>query len=211
MEKAQLYIVSAPSGAGKTSLVKQLVTDMEQLSVSVSHTTRAMRRGEVDGEDYFFSSMDGFKQMIADNAFLEYAQVFDNFYGTAEKSVEDQLNQGVDVILEIDWQGAQQVRKMRPDCCSVFILPPSIEVLQQRLENRGQDSSEIIERRMRDAVQEMSHCDEFDYLVVNDDFNQAAKELQSIIISHRLQKQRQLEKQAELLAQLIICDENFQC
>ncbi len=209
MEKAQLYIVSAPSGAGKTSLVKQLVSDMQQLSVSVSHTTRAMRPGEVEGEDYCFSSVAGFEQMIANNAFLEYAQVFDNFYGTAEQSVENLLNQGIDVILEIDWQGAQQVRKMRPDCCSVFILPPSVEVLRQRLKNRGQDSDEIIERRMRDAVQEMSHCDEFDYLVVNDDFDQAIEDLKSIVISYRLRKQRQLEKQAELLAQLIISDENL--
>lgn len=209
MEKAQLYIVSAPSGAGKTSLVKQLVSDMQQLSVSVSHTTRAMRPGEVEGEDYCFSSVAGFEQMIANNAFLEYAQVFDNFYGTAEQSVENLLNQAIDVILEIDWQGAQQVRKMRPDCCSVFILPPSVEVLRQRLKNRGQDSDEIIERRMRDAVQEMSHCDEFDYLVVNDDFDQAIEDLKSIVISYRLRKQRQLEKQAELLAQLIISDENL--
>ncbi len=209
MEKAQLYIVSAPSGAGKTSLVKQLVSDMQQLSVSVSHTTRAMRPGEVEGEDYCFSSVSGFEQMIANNAFLEYAQVFDNFYGTAEQSVENLLNQAIDVILEIDWQGAQQVRKMRPDCCSVFILPPSVEVLRQRLKNRGQDSDEIIERRMRDAVQEMSHCDEFDYLVVNDDFDQAIEDLKSIVISYRLRKQRQLEKQAELLAQLIISDENL--
>ncbi len=209
MEKAQLYIVSAPSGAGKTSLVKQLVSDMQQLSVSVSHTTRAMRPGEVDGEDYCFSNVSGFEQMIANNAFLEYAQVFDNFYGTAEQSVENLLNQAIDVILEIDWQGAQQVRKMRPDCCSVFIFPPSVEVLRQRLKNRGQDSDEIIERRMRDAVQEMSHCDEFDYLVVNDDFDQAIEDLKSIVISYRLRKQRQLEKQAELMAQLIISDENL--
>jgi len=203
MDKGKLYIISAPSGAGKTSLVKQLISDLDQLSVSISHTTRQMREGEVHGKDYFFSTVAEFKQMISENAFLEHAQVFDNFYGTAEQSVDYYLDNGIDVILEIDWQGAQQVRKMRPDCLSVFILPPSIDVLQQRLENRGQDSKDIIERRMQDAVQEMSHCDEFNYLVVNDDFNEALMELRSIIISHRLEKNRQLKKLASLLEQLI--------
>jgi len=203
MNKGKLYIISAPSGAGKTSLVKQLVENLEQLTVSVSHTTRQMREGETHGKDYFFSTVEEFKQMIAEQAFLEHAQVFDNFYGTAQQSVEDCLDNGIDVILEIDWQGAQQVRKMLPDCISIFILPPSIEVLQQRLENRGQDSQEIIDRRMQDAVQEMSHCDEFNYLIVNDDFNLALAELSSIVISHRLEKHRQLEQLAPLLEKLI--------
>jgi len=203
MDKGKLYIISAPSGAGKTSLVKQLISDLDQLSVSVSHTTRQMRAGEVHGKDYFFSTVEEFKQMISENAFLEHAQVFDNFYGTAQQSVEYYLDNGIDVILEIDWQGAQQVRKMRPDCLSIFILPPSIEVLQQRLENRGQDSKDIINRRMQDAVKEMSHCDEFNYIIVNDDFNHALMELRSIIINHRLEKKRQLKKLAPLLEQLI--------
>ncbi|NOQ76754.1 MAG: guanylate kinase [Methylococcaceae bacterium] len=203
MNKGKLYIISAPSGAGKTSLVKQLVSDLEQLIVSVSHTTREMRVGEEHGKDYFFSTVIEFKKMIAEHAFLEHAQVFDNFYGTSQQSVEYYLDNGIDVILEIDWQGAQQVRKMLPDSLSIFILPPSIEVLQQRLENRGQDSKEIIERRMQDAVKEMSHCDEFNYLIVNDDFNQALAELRGIVVSHRLEQPRQLKNLASLLEKLI--------
>ena len=206
MNKGKLYIISAPSGAGKTSLVKQLISELEHLTVSVSHTTRQMRAGETHGKDYYFSTIDEFKQMITEHAFLEHAQVFDNFYGTAQQSVEDYLANGIDVILEIDWQGAQQVRKMLPDCISIFILPPSIEVLQQRLENRGQDSQEVIERRMQDAVKEMQHCNEFSYLIVNDNFNQALEELTSIIICHRLEKKRQLKKLAPLLIQLKMSD-----
>ncbi len=203
MNKGKLYIISAPSGAGKTSLVKRLVADLDQLTVSVSHTTRKMRVGETHGKDYFFSTVDDFKKMIAKNAFLEHAKVFDNYYGTAQQSVEYYLDNGIDVILEIDWQGAQQVRKMLPDCLSIFILPPSIEVLQQRLENRGQDSKEIIDRRMQDAVQEMSHCDEFNYLIVNDNFDQALAELRGVVVSHRLEIQRQLKQLAPLLERLI--------
>ena len=203
MTIGKLYIISAPSGAGKTSLVKQLVTDLDQLNVSVSHTTRQMREGEIHGQDYFFTSVDDFKQMISDQAFLEHAQVFDNFYGTAQQSVENMLAQGIDVILEIDWQGAEQVRKMLPNSISIFILPPSIEILRQRLENRGQDSKEIIARRMQDAVNEMSHYHAFDYLIVNDDFKVALAELASIITCHRLEKQRQLNKLAVLIDKLL--------
>ena len=204
MNTGKLYIISAPSGAGKTSLVKQIVNDVNQLLVSVSHTTRNRREGEGNGKDYFFSTVDTFKEMISEGAFLEHAQVFDNFYGTAKKSVEETLNKGIDVILEIDWQGAQQVRKMMPDSLSIFILPPSIEILQQRLEGRGQDSEEIIQRRMRDAVEEMSHYNEFDYLVVNDDFQQASDEIKSIVLSHRLKKSRQLNVLSPLLDRLIV-------
>jgi len=202
MNKGKLYIISAPSGAGKTSLVKQLISDLDQITVSVSHTTRDIRAGETHGKDYFFATVDEFTQMVADNGFLEHAQVFDNFYGTAQQSVEYYLNNGIDVILEIDWQGAQQVRKMLPDSLSVFILPPSINILQKRLENRGQDSKEIIERRMEEAVNEMSHCNEYDYLIVNDDFNHALSELRSIVISHRLEKKSQLKKLASLIETL---------
>jgi guanylate kinase len=203
MNQGKLYIISAPSGAGKTSLVKQLRKEVEFVTVSVSHTTRAMRSGEVNGSDYFFVSVETFKTMIANQDFLEYAQVFDNFYGTSQQAVEDNLQNGTDVILEIDWQGAQQIRQMLPECWSIFILPPSIEVLQQRLQGRGQDSEEIIARRMADAVTEMSHHDEFDYLIVNDDFNQALTELKSIILSNRLLKSRQQHKLEGLLQNLL--------
>jgi guanylate kinase len=203
MNQGKLYIISAPSGAGKTSLVKQLLKELDSLSVSVSHTTRAMRPGEIHGSDYFFVSVDTFKTMIPKQAFLEYAQVFDNFYGTSQQAVENNLNNGLDVILEIDWQGAQQIRQMLPECQSIFILPPSIEVLQQRLRNRAQDSEEIIARRMAEAVTEMSHYGEFDYLVVNDDFNQALTELKSIILANRLLKTRQQIVHTDLLKGLL--------
>ena len=203
MTTGKLYIISAPSGAGKTSLVKQLRAETNDLAVSVSHTTRAMRLGETDAVDYFFVAVEQFKTMIAEQAFLEHAQVFDNFYGTAQQTVENNLAQGLDVILEIDWQGAAQVKRMLPDCVSIFILPPSIEILRQRLQNRGQDNDDIIARRMRDAVTEMSHYSEFDYLIVNDDFNLALNQLKSIIIANRLQQKRQQSLLAPLLNDLL--------
>ena len=203
MITGKLYIISAPSGAGKTSLVKQLRQEMDKLVVSVSHTTRAMRSGETHGGDYFFVSVEAFKVMIEQQAFLEHAQVFDNFYGTAQKTVEDNLAQGLDVILEIDWQGAQQVRKMLPDSASIFILPPSIDILKQRLQNRGQDNEETIARRMRDAVTEMSHYPEFDYLIVNDDFELALSQLKSIVTSNRLLQTTQQQVLAPLLQNLL--------
>lgn len=203
MTTGKLYIISAPSGAGKTSLVKQLRAETSDLAVSVSHTTRAMRPGETNAVDYFFVAVEQFKTMIAEQAFLEHAQVFDNFYGTAQQTIKNNLAQGLDVILEIDWQGAAQVKRMLPDCVSIFILPPSIEVLRQRLQNRGQDNEDIIARRMRDAVTEMSHYPEFDYLVVNDDFNLALNQLKSIIIANRLQQKRQQSLLAPLLNDLL--------
>ncbi|WP_333873456.1 guanylate kinase [Methylobacter sp.] len=203
MNLGKLYIISAPSGAGKTSLVKQLVADLDGLTVSVSHTTRQMRPGETHGRDYYFVSVADFQAMQEQQAFLEHAQVFDNFYGTAQQTVEENLKKGLDVILEIDWQGAEQIRQLLPESLSIFILPPSTEVLLQRLRNRGQDGEEIIARRMRDAVTEIRHHDEFDYLVVNDDFALALTELKSIIIANRLTRQRQKHNLRPLLASLL--------
>jgi guanylate kinase len=202
MNQGKLFIISAPSGAGKTSLVKHLVAHTQNLMVSISHTTRPMRPGEINGQDYFFVSDDVFAAMLAEHAFLESAQVYDNFYGTAQQNVEETLKNGQDVILEIDWQGAQQVKKMLPESVAIFIFPPSIGVLQQRLLARGQDSSEVIARRMRDAITEMRHYQEFDYLIVNDDFQQAFFEIQSIITTYRLTQQRQQQKLQNLLANL---------
>ncbi len=203
MTIGKLYIISAPSGAGKTSLVKQLVADLAGLTVSVSHTTRQMRPGEIHGQDYYFVSVAEFQAMLEKQAFLEHAQVFDNFYGTAQQTVEDKLKQGLDVILEIDWQGAEQIKQLLPDSLSIFILPPSTEILLQRLRNRGQDDEPIIARRMRDAVTEMRHYDEFDYLVVNDVFAAALTELKSIIIANRLTRQRQTGNLQPLLNSLL--------
>ncbi|WP_036253342.1 guanylate kinase [Methylobacter sp. BBA5.1] len=203
MNHGKLYIIAAPSGAGKTSLVKQLVADLDSLTVSISHTTRPMRPGEAHGRDYYFVSIADFQAMLEQQAFLEHARVFDNFYGTARQTVQENLSQGLDVILEIDWQGAQQIKQLLPDSQSIFILPPSTAVLQQRLRNRGQDDEQIIARRMRDAVAEMSHYHEFDYLVVNDDFEQALAALKSILIANRLTRQRQQHKLAPLLKALL--------
>jgi guanylate kinase len=182
MSNRNLFIVSAPSGAGKTSLVKALVDSTTDVVVSVSHTTREMRPGEVNGENYFFISYKVFLQMIKQNEFLEYAKVFDHFYGTSQASVEKQLNQGLKVILEIDWQGAELVREKIKDAQSIFILPPSKAALESRLQGRGQDSEEIIARRMKDAESEMSHYGEFDHIVLNDNFDQALSELTALVV-----------------------------
>jgi guanylate kinase len=180
-----LFIVAAPSGAGKTSLVNALVDKNEQVKLSVSHTTRPSREGEVDGKDYFFIDQATFSQMRDNSEFLESATVFDNSYGTSSEAVLTQLKQGFDVILEIDWQGAQQVRKNHPEAIGIFIMPPSRDTLEQRLRNRGQDDESIIARRMRDAVSEMSHYVEFDYLIINDDFNTALAEMEAVITAKR--------------------------
>lgn len=203
MSKGTLYIVSAPSGAGKTSLVKQLVASQSSITVSVSHTTRKMRPGEVDGVDYYFVDEAPFLDMASHSAFLEYAQVFDNYYGTSQQHVEQALLQGRDVILEIDWQGARQVRRIMPDSRSIFILPPSKQALRERLENRGQDDATIIDRRMQDAVNEMSHYGEFDYLVVNDEFDVALQQLNCIFQANRLQQEQQERSLDKLLIELL--------
>ena len=197
MNVGTLYIVSAPSGAGKTSLLKVLVDGRDDINVSVSHTTRAPRPGEENGVHYHFVSVEQFQEMIANGDFLEHAQVFDNFYGTAESSVREKLEQGSDVILEIDWQGARQVRERFAEAVSVFIVPPSIEALRERLSGRGQDSDDIIERRMRDAMSEMSHHQEYDYIVVNDDFDMALRDLQAIVRTQQLVATRQADNVPE--------------
>lgn len=203
MTKGNLYIISAPSGAGKTSLIKKLLPTMDKLMVSISHTTRAKRPGEKEGTDYFFISAGEFQERINKSGFLEYAQVFDNFYGTAQSSVEDNLNQGIDVILEIDWQGAQQIRSLLPETISIFILPPSTDILHQRLQERKQDNKATIDRRMNDAVNEMSHYAEYDYLLVNDDFNTALTELKSIVLANRLNIDRQQHQLKSLLVDIL--------
>jgi guanylate kinase len=200
---ANLFIIAAPSGCGKTSLVKALIEKVDNLCVSVSHTTRAQRPGEEHGKNYFFVSKEAFNEISNSNGFIESAQVFDNYYGSAKQTVKDLLEQGQDVILEIDWQGAQQVKQSFTDAIGIFILPPSISALEERLTDRGQDNQSIIDRRMKDAVSEMQHFDEFDYLVINDDFNIALNDLTHIIYTQRLSLAQQTQQQQDLLKQLI--------
>jgi guanylate kinase len=181
MTKGKLFIFSAASGTGKTSLARALIEREPNVVFSVSHTTRAPRPGEVHGEHYFFVSRDEFDRMVANGEFVEHATVFGNSYGTSKKAIEDQIRAGRTVILDIDWQGARAIKRWRPDAVGVFILPPSRTALRERLMNRKQDTEEIIERRMREAVSEMSHYSEFDHLVVNDDFDLALADLQAIL------------------------------
>lgn len=203
MSKGTLYIISAPSGAGKTSLIKALIQNQHEIFVSVSHTTRAMREGEQDGKDYHFVDQAAFEAMVSRNEFIEHAKVFDNYYGTSQYHVEQQLLQGQDVILEIDWQGARQVRKQFQDALSIFIIPPSKAALEQRLTGRGQDSDEIIQRRMQDAVKEMSHYAEFDYIIVNDNFDEALQALAGIFKTNRLRQSQQVQRLDTLLTNLL--------
>jgi guanylate kinase len=197
-----LFVVSAPSGAGKTSLVHALLAADPVVRKSVSFTTRAARPAETDGEDYHFVSPEQFAQMIAADDLLEHAQVHGNRYGTGRSWVLDALAGGADIVLEIDWQGAQQVRALYPEAVSVFILPPSIAALESRLRGRGQDSEEVIARRVLAAREEISHVIEFDYVIVNAEFATAARELQSIVIAHRLLRAAQLERHRALLGTL---------
>jgi guanylate kinase len=199
MMNGLLFVVSAPSGAGKTSLLKALVPSDPRLALSVSHTTRSMRPGEEDGVHYHFVSVEQFQALAAQGGFLEQAQVFDNYYGTAEEVLHSQMSAGQDLVLEIDWQGGRQVRRRFPDAISIFIAPPSIEALEQRLGGRGQDDASIIQRRMRDAVEELSHYPEYDYLVMNDDFEQALSELESIVKAERLRMNRNATVHAQAL------------
>ena len=181
MKQGRLFVIAAPSGAGKTSLVKALLASEPRLRLAVSHTTRKRRPTEKDGREYHFVSVPQFERLVARGEFLEHARVFDNFYGTARGFVDEQLRQGYDVILEIDWQGAQQVRRAEPQCVSIFILPPSRRALAERLSQRATDSAETIARRLRDATADMSHYREFDYVIVNDDFATAVSDLRRIV------------------------------
>ena len=178
---SRLFVIAAPSGAGKTTLVKALTSRNPELRFSISYTTRAQRRTEVDGSDYLFVDRAEFDRLRAAGALLESAEVFDNFYGTSREQVERHLAAGHHVILEIDWQGARQVRKAKPDCVTVFILPPSRAELERRLRSRGTDSEAVIERRLRDALSDMSHWDEFDYVIFNDDLGEAVADLEAVL------------------------------
>ena len=178
---ANLFIIAAPSGCGKTSLVKALLENSKNLAVSVSHTTRKPRKGEIDGENYHFVSNETFKQMIINNDFLEYAEVFGNMYGTAKTNIYEKLDSNINIILEIDWQGARQVRQNMPEVISIFILPPSKNVLLERLTSRGQDDKATISERMENSEKEMSHYNEFGYLIINDQFDSALNNLKAII------------------------------
>lgn len=198
-----LYVVAAPSGAGKSSLVNALIKRLSFVYLSISHTTRAMRPGEIEGEHYHFTDIAKFEAMVGKGEMLEHAEVFGNYYGTSQQYVESELAKGHDVLLEIDWQGAAQIRHQMPDCKGIYILPPSKEALQDRLEKRSQDSAEVIQRRMSEAVSEMSHHHEFDFLIVNDDFYKALDELCAIFIAERLKIQKQSCRHQNLVLQLL--------
>lgn len=198
-----LYIFSAPSGAGKTSLVKALLAEVDNICVSISHCTRKPRPQEEHGKDYFFVDEQQFLNMAKQSEFIEYAKVFDNYYGTSHAFIDEQLEKGIDVILEIDWQGAQQVRKLKPEAKSLFILPPSIDELKARLTNRSQDASEIIEKRMHQAQAEISHYPEYDFIIMNDEFAKALEELKALIISQRLTLKKQKARYKEPLNNLL--------
>jgi guanylate kinase len=199
---AQMFIVSAPSGAGKTSLVRRITSELQDLTVAVSHTTRPQRPGEQDGVDYHFVPRETFESMVDEDQFLEYAQVFGNYYGTSMGAVTNSLDNGQDVILEIDWQGAAQVRQKLEDVVSIFILPPSRATLIERLQGRGQDSDEVIAARTSEAVLEMQQYHRADYLIINDDFDDALSELKAVVLSHRVQKSRQSLRHAGLITSL---------
>jgi len=201
--RGQLLIVSAPSGAGKTSLIKALMEQDQRIEVSVSHTTRPQRPGEVEGVNYFFISTETFQEMRAAGAFFESAEVFGHFYGTSLTQLEARLSDGADVILEIDWQGAQQVRQLLSDRAWLFILPPSLEALKSRLQSRGQDAEDTIDLRMRAARDEMSHWDEADYLIINDQFDVALEALQALVRSLRLRTGQQQSALQDLIEDLL--------
>jgi guanylate kinase len=200
--QGNLFIVSAPSGAGKTSLVKALLASTPEIELSVSYTTRLPRPGEVNGRDYHFVSREAFLQMAEHGDFLESAEVYGNLYGTSQPWIQAQTAKGRHLLLEIDWQGAAQVRRAFPDAISIFILPPSLQVLETRLTGRGQDSAEVIARRMQTARDEMSHVAEFDYVIINDKLDEAVQQLKSIVVAASLRRDRQLALHQNLINQL---------
>ncbi len=201
--RGEIYVIAAPSGAGKTSLVKALTESMQGLAPSVSHTTRSPRPGEEDGVHYHFTDQPGFDEMVDKGDFLEHAHVYGNSYGTSHAEVNNKLDQGIDILLDIDWQGARQVKIHYPDAHTIFIMPPSREELRRRLHHRGQDSEEVINRRMLKAIDEMGHHNEFDYLIINDSFDDALADLQTLVRSRRLKTPRQGYKHDELLQRLL--------
>ena len=203
MTRGRLIVIAAPSGAGKTSLVKALLASEPQLRLSVSHTTRKRRETEQEGREYHFVPVAEFQRLQAAGEFLEHARVFDNFYGTARGFVEQQLQAGHDVVLEIDWQGAQQVRRAMPQCVSIFILPPTRRALAERLAGRATDSAQVIARRLADAAGDMSHYHEFDYVVVNDDFTRAVEDLKRIVAGGAGDLRSDRPQLAPLLAELL--------
>ncbi|HTJ18265.1 MAG TPA: guanylate kinase [Steroidobacteraceae bacterium] len=202
-KRGKLFVIAAPSGAGKTSLVRALMQLRPTLRFSISYTTRKQRPNERHSHDYFFVDKAEFERMVAAGDFLEHARVFDNYYGTSRQQVEQLLDESQDVLLEIDWQGAQQIRRALPECRSIFVLPPSREALEQRLRGRGTDSDEVIARRLRDSLADLSHWSEFDYIVVNDDFDRATADLQAIVTGQGEQLRRDRPELRELLARLL--------
>ena len=198
-----LFIVSAPSGAGKSSLIQALLQRHSDMQVSVSHTTRAPRPGEQNGVHYHFISVDEFKALIAQDEFFEWAEVFGNYYGTSKSTIRDSLSRGIDVFLDIDWQGARQIKTQEASAKGIFILPPSLSELELRLNKRGQDSSEVIAKRMAQAHSEMSHADEYEYLIINDNFDTALAEFERIVLAQRNSFGSQASKHSTLLKQLL--------
>lgn len=201
--RGSVFVVAAPSGGGKTSLVKALVRDISDIVVSISHTTREQRTGEVNGVDYFYVDESTFEAMVAEEAFVEHARVFGHYYGTSVAEIRERLANGLDVVLDIDWQGAAQIRRLFPGAVTVFVIPPSLAVLRERLEKRGRDNTAVIDGRMEQARSEMQHFSEFDYLIVNDVFEEACEALKAIVLSERHRVARQAMGHRKLLSTLL--------